>query len=342
MSIPKGKRSLVIFPGALGDFLCFLPTLRFLSQSHRVDLLTHCEFADLVPPTVTVRSLERYEIRKLFVSGSAEEERLRDFFGAYSAIFSWMGKGQATFVRELQKLSPCAQVFPFQPATPIGLHQSEYYRTCVGAPPLEPAELKIPLKPAAIAWSAEYWQQHFIKGKPVMAIAPGSGAREKNWPQLSFRTVADWWRRETSGAVVMILGPVEKEKGDYTVLGQGAMVARNLDLGKLAALLARCDLYLGNDSGVSHLATVLGVATVVLFGPSDVARWTPRGKNVTIVTQNVECSPCSVSTMKSCPHRKCLTALTPDDVIKRLAVTVEKITLTRVGAGITVNPEIYQ
>ena len=62
---------------------------------------------------------------------------------------------------------------------------------------------------------------------------------------------------------------MEEEKGDYTILCEGAVVARNLTLEKLAALLARSDLYLGNDSGVSHLAAALGVITAVLFGPSE-------------------------------------------------------------------------
>lgn len=343
MSIPEGQRSLVIFPGALGDFLCFLPALGFLSQGNRVDLLAHSEFADLVPPTVKVGSLERYEISRLFVSGAAEEGRLRDFFGAYSSILSWMGSGQSTFVRELHQLSRGrAHVFPFQPPPLIRLHQSEYYLACIGNPPLGATNLEIHLRPDALAWSERYWQQNFLEDKPVLALAPGSGAREKNWPLPSFRAVSDWWHRQTSGAVVVILGPVEEATGDYTALSQGAAVARSLDLGKLAALLARSDLYLGNDSGVSHLAAALGVATVALFGPSPVARWAPRGKNVTVVTRNVECAPCSVSTMKSCRHRNCLTTLKPDYVISELWSLAEKLTLTRGGVGITVNSEIYQ
>jgi len=318
--LTAAQRSLVIFPGALGDFLCFLPTLRFLSQGKEVNLLARSEFADLVPPTVKVGSLERYEIRRLFVPGSAQEERLRDFFSSYSSIFSWLGGGQSTFVRELNELSQMrAGVFPFQPAAQTRLHQSEYYLACVGGRPLETGKVEIPVKPEAVAWSERYWQQHFLKGKPVMTLAPGSGAQEKNWPVASFRAVADWWRcRLTCGSVVVILGPVEEEKGDYTALCEGAVVARNLNLEKLAALLARSDLYLGNDSGVSHLAAALGVITAVLFGPSNVARWTPRGKNVTVLTQNTECSPCTVSTMKSCAHRKCLTTLEPEYVIREL------------------------
>src|SRR5262245_60507087 len=167
-------------------------------------------------------------------------------------------------------------------------------------------------------WIVGNWQQHVPKGERVMMLAPGSGAREKNWPTASFYAVADWWR-QTGGAVVVILGPVEEEKGDYTALCQGAVVARNLSLGKLAALLARSALYLGNDSGVSHLAAALGVVTVVLFGPSNVYQWGPPGKHVTVLTQNVGCAPCKISTMKGCPHRKCLTTLEPEYVIKELA-----------------------
>lgn len=320
MTTPAVRRELVIFPGALGDFLCFLPTLRFLSQGKQVDLLACSEFADLVSPNVRVGSLERYEVRRLFVRGAALEERLRGFFSSYSSIFSWMGSGQSTFVQELTELSyGRAHVFPFQPGAQSRLHQAEYYLACVGCGSLETDELEVFLKPEAVAWGEWYWQQHFLIGKPVMALAPGSGAREKNWPVASFRAVAEWWRQHTCGAVVVILGPVEEERGDYSALCAGAVVARNLNLGELSALLARTELYLGNDSGVSHLAAALGVVTAVLFGPSNVSRWSPQGKNVTVLTQNTECSPCTVSTMKSCPHRKCLTTLEPEYVISELA-----------------------
>src|SRR5215510_10778963 len=342
MFMPLAQRTLVIFPGALGDFLCFLPTLRLLSQDKEIDLLARSEFADLVPAAVKVGSLERYEIRRLFVSGSAREERLRAFFGSYSSVFSWMGGGQSTFVQELDALSRGrARIFPFQPER-IHMHQSEYYLACVDDQAILEADgLEIPLKPEAMAWSERYWQQHFLKDKQVMMLAPGSGARQKNWPLSSFCAVADWWRR-TGGAVVVILGPVEEEKGDYTALCQGAVVARNLNLRNLAALLTRSDLFLGNNSGVSHLASALGVETVVLFGPSNVARWEPRGKHVTVVTQNVDCAPCAVSTMKRCPHRRCLTTLEPEYLIKKLSVLAEQLTLTRGGVGIRVNSEFPQ
>jgi ADP-heptose:LPS heptosyltransferase len=340
MTTPVARRWLVIFPGALGDFLCFLPTLQFLSKGKEVDLLAHSEFADLVPSTVKVGSLERYEIWRLFVPGSAREKRLRDFFSSYSSIFSWLGDGQGTFVQGLKRVSRGqARVFPFQPNVQLQQHQAEYYLACVGDRLRQAGRVEIPLKPEALAWTERYWRQHFLIGKPVMVLAPGSGAREKNWPAASFLAVAEWWRRQTCGSVVVVLGPVEEERGDYTALCKEAVVARNLNLAKLSALLERSDLYLGNDSGVSHLAAALGVVTAVLFGPSNVARWAPLGKNVTVLTQNTECSPCAVSAMKRCQHRNCLTTLEPEYVISKLAQLVD-LTLTRGGVGITVNGEI--
>jgi ADP-heptose:LPS heptosyltransferase len=334
------KRRLVLFPGALGDFVCFLPALQVLSEGEQVHLLAHSEFADLVSPSVKVGSLERYEIRRLFVSGAAQEKRLRDFFGTYSSIFSWMGSGEMAFVRELASISQGrAMVFPFQPSQKQ-IHQGDYYLACVGQPSPETHIPEIPLKPEAVAWCEAYWREHFLNGKQVLALAPGSGARQKNWPASSFRAVADWWRQRPTGAVMVLLGPVEQEIGEYAALCQGAVLACDLNLGQLVALLGRSDLYLGNDSGVSHLAAALGVVSLVMFGPSSVNQWAPRGKNVTVVTQNVECAPCATPVMKTCPHRKCLTTLEPESIIKELDKLAQNVTLTRGGSGIRVTSEI--
>jgi hypothetical protein len=202
---------------------CFLPTLRFLSQDNEVDLLARSEFADLVPPTVRVGSLERYEIRRLFVSGSAREKRLREFFNSYSSVFSWMGSGQSTFVQELDTLSRGqARVFPFQPAL-IQLHQSEYYLSCVGDPALETGKLEIPLKPEAVAWSERYWR-HFLKQVEMRLPREWRG---KNWPDASSA-----WSR-IAAALLWCGGryswACRRRKGDYTALCK-AVVARSLSL----------------------------------------------------------------------------------------------------------------
>jgi ADP-heptose:LPS heptosyltransferase len=203
---------------------------------------------------------------------------------------------------------------------------------CIGEPSLKSRIEEITLKPEAMAWVEDYWRRHFLDGKQVLTLAPGSGAREKNWPEAFFQSVGNSWRRRTSRAVVMIVGPVEDERGDTITLSCGAVVARDLRLGQLAALLARSDLYLGNDSGVTHLAAALGIATLALFGPSDVRQWAPRGKRVTVVRQNLECSPCTLPTMKSCAHRRCLTTLDVNEVIEKLERLANASHLDKGGA----------
>ena len=124
--------------------------------------------------------------------------------------------------------------------------------------------------------------------------------------------------RSGGGKSFVIFGPAEEEwfeKNDWN----GAAIARGMELKKVAALLSLCDVFLGNDSGLTHLAAAVGVETVALFGPTDPGEWAPRGRRVTVVSQNVECAPCARETMKRCPHRECLTTLTPEAVIDFLA-----------------------
>jgi ADP-heptose:LPS heptosyltransferase len=341
MSDPVGPRVLVLFPGALGDFICFLPALQALARKAQVDVLAQTAFADLTPARIRVRSLECYEIRRLFAAGAAEDKRCVEFFGSYTSIYSWTGNGQDHFVRSLDGLSRGrARVYPFRCADGR-THQMDYYLSCLGTALENPDAPLIAPRREAMDWSEKYWAQNGLENRLVLALAPGSGANEKNWPVAFYQAVASWWRRKTGGAVVVILGPVEEERGAWNFLCTGNLVARKLSLAQVVALLSRSRLYLGNDSGVTHVAAALGIRTVALFGPSDVRQWAPRGKKVTIVTQNVECSPCARRIMKSCTHRKCLTTLAPEQIIRILKQLPERATLTRGGQEFRLNSAIF-
>jgi len=88
MSEITSSRICVLFPGALGDFICFLPALEVLARRSQADLFARIEFAGLVPPQVKVRSLECFEVSRLFAPRTTSDERLRDFFGSYTGIYS--------------------------------------------------------------------------------------------------------------------------------------------------------------------------------------------------------------------------------------------------------------
>jgi len=124
-----------------------------------------------------------------------------------------------------------------------------------------------------------------------LAVHPGSGSPAKNWPFDRFVEAA---RRLASGwPWLLVLGPAEEGRvvpdgvatpGDRLPepspsLGN-AVVARALPLRRLATVLSRAGLYLGNDSGASHLAAACGTRTLALFGPTDPAQWSPVGRAV--------------------------------------------------------------
>jgi ADP-heptose:LPS heptosyltransferase len=333
--VPSHGKICVLFPGALGDFICFVPTLELITEAGQVDVYARREFADLVPEGVTVKSLERSAIRRLFTPGVEPEDEAQRFFADYSVIYSWLGSQQADFVRRITRASfGRAQVFPFRPAG-RGVHQVDHYLSCLGIDRMPQRQPVIQLGDEAIRWRADFWTKHKLNGRPVLALGAGSGAREKNWPEEFFVRVVNWWRTATRGDVVLPVGPVEQERGGTERLSQHCVTISDLHLAQVAALIAASDLYLGNDSGVTHLAGAVGIRTAALFGPSDIEQWAPRGARVTIIRHRVHCAPCEIPTMKNCLHRLCLTALSADEVIQRLAELPEVLTLTRGKAGVT-------
>jgi ADP-heptose:LPS heptosyltransferase len=309
-------KALAIFPGALGDFVCFLPALHEIARGRNVDLLARSEYADLLPPEIDAMSIERRAIARLFVAGAAPGAA-EEFFRPYDAIYSWSGSADATFRANFARAAGAkGRLFPFRPAISTA-HISDYYLACVGAAP--GTRPKIALRPAALERAREWLSLHGFgvnSSCRTLLVAPGSGAKEKNWPREFFRAVIESWERSGSGKAAVILGPAEDDEIPFW--SQVAPVARNLDLAELAALLSLADVYLGNDSGVTHLAAAVGAEAIVLFGPTDAAAWAPRGETAHLLSLGVECSPCNRTAMKSCPHRKCLTALPARDILSIL------------------------
>ncbi len=114
-------------------------------------------------------------------------------------------------------------------------------------------------------------------GEGFLALHPGSGSRGKNWPFERFLELADRLARDEPW--LLALGPAEAALAGATRAGQAALeravVARDVPLRVLAALLSRAGRYVGNDSGVTHLAAACGAPTLALFGPSDPRVWAP-------------------------------------------------------------------
>jgi heptosyltransferase III len=125
-----------------------------------------------------------------------------------------------------------------------------------------------------------------------VALHPGSGSAKKNWPPERYCNLAEKLV-EKNFQILWILGPGEK----MFSAKDGDRIIKDASLPVLVHVLSNCAMYVGNDSGISHLAAAAGARCVVLFGPSDPAMWRPRGENVTVITAPQEaCFPCHPST----------------------------------------------
>jgi ADP-heptose:LPS heptosyltransferase len=151
-----------------------------------------------------------------------------------------------------------------------------FYWTGLPRGPIPPA--CVYPQPDAVAAIERKLAEHGIPaGKPYAVLRPGASAADKRWPVEHFASLARWLREEKGFAVVANLGPGDGDVAEETrrALAPEAVLFDSLDLRELTALLARAELFVGNDSGPTHIAAALGRPTVVIFGASNPVHWAP-------------------------------------------------------------------
>jgi ADP-heptose:LPS heptosyltransferase len=276
---------LILFPGSLGDFCCVLPALQSLCHPSvgKGNLVAQPELlaiAQLLPFICQTLSLDGRGIAKLFSPPPVAKEELSEYFATPSLVVSWFGHARPEIAANLDLLAP-GQVRSF--AFFSGqeeCHASAYYLGCVGV-----TELRCPslvLREQDRAWVARYWAiRGWSVSSRVLVLHPGSGGKRKRWAVEGFATVARWWQGRRRGKVLILLGPAEEQEESYW--RQVGEVEKNLAVLQVAALLSRADLYLGNDSGVSHLAGAVGARGAVVFGPTQPSQWRPVGGALLVV-----------------------------------------------------------
>jgi heptosyltransferase-2 len=149
--------------------------------------------------------------------------------------------------------------------------------------------------------------------RPVVGIVPGAEWATKRWSPDRWSALA----RRLGGTPVILGGPAERELA--AEIGEGAGPAARDTTGnsieEAVAILARCDLVLGGDTGLVHCARALGRPTVILFGPTHVERhlWGPRERPLSL---GLECQPCHDHGPRTCPlgHHGCMARLEPERV----------------------------
>lgn len=318
---------LIVQGGSIGDVLLSLPALRGLRQkfpSARLHLVARRSVGEVLRVSGMVEEssdIESVRLLSLFGAASVIPDELREWAAKLDLGIVWLrgaelvaGKLGEAGVRRVLALPPYPDEIG---ALHVSDHLLETLRPLDIKPPTRLVKLSSGVK--AEAFADGLWEKLELSGEaPVVAIHPGSGSRKKNWPAHRFARVADRVAGELGGKVLIIAGPADDEAVAQMVSSAtpgSAAIVRRESLSELTAVLQRCDAYLGNDSGVTHLAGLVGMPTVALFGPTDPRVWAPRGRHVKVLRSQTECAPCLRSVRSNCKELACLEGISTEEVV---------------------------
>ena len=162
-------------------------------------------------------------------------------------------------------------------------------------------------------------------GETLIGIGPSGGHSVlKQWPPDRFAQLGERLREEQGARLLLFGGPGEAALGQMLAdqIGPGAVnVVGRTSLRQMAALMARCRLYVGNDSGPTHVAAAMGIPVVAIFGSSCPHRFHP-GENTALVWHELPCSPCRTTgheeRCRTCifDEPRCLTGITVEEVLE--------------------------
>jgi ADP-heptose:LPS heptosyltransferase len=269
-------------------------------------------------------SFHQKEWAWLFQEEKGLPDPFRRWLSSFQKVYLFSSRPQELLIRGLKQAGLKKVIWiPFLPDAEKGQTlpalQQEILKS-ENIPWLAP-EITMSPDPEDIQKAREHLRNNLFleMGQPLWAIHPGSGSPHKNWPLERFLETARELRDRDRFQPIFLLGPVEEETDTISIPAiqtQGFPIIRNLSLPVLTGLLSFCRGYLGNDSGISHLAAALGIPAVVIFGPTDPYFWGPKGKAVRIFSPELPCAPCAREVMRNCPSKECLTSLKAQQVLE--------------------------
>jgi heptosyltransferase III len=292
------RRNVLIFhAGALGDFVITWPLIMALGRLHpqsRIIVVTHASKGALAELALHVES---HDVEQgwhgLFTSDAALPERPARMLESAHAIYTFMSGDEA-----LKRLAPEAQLVSLQPTPPVDYtkHASQHLIDQLAPLPALKSAVEQMLRSINLRGIGT-GRSH--DGDVV--VHPGSGAREKCWPSERFVKVIEKLKRKKREVRVLI-GEVEHERFTEQQIvslekAAGAPLRRPATYVELFNELRTASLFIGNDSGPSHLAGVMGLPTVTLFGQTNPIVWKPMGPRVRVL------------------HRPTLDAISVEDVM---------------------------
>lgn len=199
----------------------------------------------------------------------------------------------------------------------------------VHVPPLTQARRDLALSDQERQQAVEWMHaQGAPNDRPWVALAPGTNLPSKRWPLERFAEVGQGLIREFDIWPV-VMGGVEDVNDAQHLLdqwGRGTLAAHRLSVRQSAAVLHHCALYIGNDTGVMHLAASADVPCVAIFSARDLpGKWSPLGSGHIVMRSSVPCEGCMLVHCEE-QERRCLTLIGAQEVSQHAARILRQAT----------------
>lgn len=304
----------VIHPGGLGDVLLSIGALGVLRTAfphHELVLLAGSEVGALLRDCGVVDHvwpLESGPLGAMFAGGGQLPDEQQAVFGRCDLVVGWLIDHTGSLRRAMRGLG-VSRVILQSPASIEGPHQSERFLQVLQG------EVRAELRPSLDLHLPEQVRQSGVdalracgirQSDPLIVCHPGSGSVHKCVSPGIWRTLFQGCRAR-QWVPLVVLGPAD-EQSAAAVQEQGMSelpILRPTSVATLAGILTQAQGFIGHDSGVTHLAALLGVPTMAMFGPTDEQRWAPRGPHVTVVRGEI-CVCKGWDAVRACREKPCL------------------------------------
>ncbi len=281
------SRILIIRTGALGDTIVMSVVYRALRKyfpTARIEALGHAERLRLIntPGLIDrITSIDAAGFSALFLDKARFSDQQCAYFQQFDVILLYTVDPKKTIHTNLCKIR-AHPVYSFDPFPPPdrNIHITAYLLDTLRVVGIQ----DMGLIPEILFPKTSFPTSSFDDFR--VAVHPGSGSSKKNWPGENFVQICQRLINRHQARIMLICGPADRFVEDAVfprLPADATVLIRQPDVGKLAARLRQCRLYLGNDSGISHLAAAAGVPTVALFGPSNSHVWRPIGERVEVI-----------------------------------------------------------
>ncbi len=161
----------------------------------------------------------------------------------------------------------------------------------------------------------------------IVSLDPNSGFEKKSWLLSRFIKVSKYLIKEFNAIIIIPTSSASNERVlriKNSLPAKKCFVLAGKPLDEVASVLKKCDIHVGNDSGIGHLASAVGTPTVTIFGPTDPFLWKPTGrKSIVVLKPETEC-PGGYEHAKKCEIQKCLISITAKEVIDGILYVLTK------------------